>query len=163
MYKEPVVRGKGSVGEKNVFDEEDIKFIKGDGAYLTQEELADYFEISIRTFYNITRRQPDVFAAYQKAKVLKQLSYHKLADDKIFGRVTDGDTALLIFQLKTRCRMAEAAPEPKADEQVIETPEERAARMEDINLFIEWKKERIKKSNRGKTNERKEYKAERAS
>lgn len=155
MYKEPVVRGKGSIGGRNAFDEEDIEFIKGDGAYLTQEELADYFEISSKTFYNITRRQPDVFTAYQKAKTLKKLSYHKLADDKIFGRVTDGDTSLLIFQLKTRCKMAEAAPETKLEEQVIETPEEKAARMEDIKLFTEWKNERAKKLNRGKINEKK--------
>jgi len=155
VYKEPVVCGKGSVGERNAFDEADIEFIKGDGAYLTQEELADYFEISVRTFYNIMHRQPDAFAAYQKAKTLKKLSYHKLADDKIFGLVTEGDTSLLIFQLKTRCKMAEAAPETKLEEQVIETPEEKAARMEDIKLFTEWKNERAKKLNRGKVNEKK--------
>ena len=145
MHKEPVVCGKGSIGAKNAFDKKDIQFIKGDGAYLTREELADYFEISARTFHNIIHRQPDAFAAYQKAKVLKKLSYHKLADDKIFGRVIEGDTSLLIFQLKTRCKMAEAAPETKTEEQVVETPEEKAARFKEIKLYTQWKNERAKK------------------
>jgi len=144
MHKETVAAGNNSTAEKNVFDETDIAFLEGDGAYLTQEELADYFKIHVNTFYNITRRQPEALVAYQKAKTLKKLSYHKIADDKIFGRVTDGDTSLLIFQLKTRCRMAEVLPESKVEDQIVETPEEREARMEDIRLFTQWKKERLK-------------------
>jgi len=144
MHKETVAAGNNSTTEKNIFDAKDIEFLEGDGAYLTQEELADYFKIHVNTFYNITRRQPEALVAYQKAKTLKKLSYHRLADDKIFGRVTDGDTSLLIFQLKTRCRMAEVLPESKVEDQIVETPEEREARMEDIRLFIQWKKERLK-------------------
>lgn len=148
MHKETVAAGNNSTTEKNIFDETDIAFLEGDGAYLTQEELADYFKIHVNTFYNITRRQPEALVAYQKAKTLKKLSYHRLADDKIFGRVTDGDTSLLIFQLKTRCRMAEVLPESRVEDQIVETPEEREARMEDIRLFTQWKKERLKDINK---------------
>lgn len=139
MHKETVAAGNNSTVEKNIFDAEDIAFIESDGAYLTQEELADYFKIHVNTFYNITRRQPEALVAYQRAKTLKKLSYHKLADDKIFGRINDGDTSLLIFQLKTRCRMAEVLPETKIEEAITETPEEKAARMKEIKLYTEFK------------------------
>ena len=144
MYKEIIPAGNNSIATKNVFDEADIAFIEGDGAYLTQEELADYFKIHVNTFYNITRRQPEALVSYQRAKTLKKLSYHKLADDKIFGRITEGDTSLLIFQLKTRCKMTEVSCETKIEEAITETPEEKAIRMEEIKLYTEWKNERAK-------------------
>lgn len=138
MHKETVAAGNNSTVEKNVFDAEDLAFIESDGAYLTQEELADYFKIHVNTFYNITRRQPEALVVYKKAKTLKKLSYHKLADDKIFGRVTEGDTSILIFQLKTRCRMAEVLPETQIEEEIVETPEEKAVRMEKIKKYTEY-------------------------
>ena len=147
MHKE-TVSGHQYKTEKIVLDEKDIEFIRTDGAYLTVEELADYFEISHKSFYNVMHRQPAVFTAHQRSKTQKKLQYHKLADDKIFGRVTEGDTSLLIFQLKTRCRMAEVLPESRVEDQIVETPEEREARMEDIRLFTQWKKERLKDINK---------------
>lgn len=138
MHKEIVAAGNNSTTEKNIFDATDIEFLESDGAYLTQEELADYFKIHVNTFYNITRRQPEALVAYQKAKTLKKLSYHRLADDKIFGKVTEGDTSLLIFQLKTRCRMAEILPESRVEDQIVETPEEKATRMEKIKEYTEY-------------------------
>lgn len=142
MHKETVAAGNNSTVEKNIFDAEDIAFIESDGAYLTQEELADYFKIHVNTFYNITRRQPEALVAYKKAKTLKKLSYHKLADDKIFGRVTEGDTSILIFQLKTRCRMAEVLPETQIEEEIVKTPEEKEAHDKDVKLFIKFKDNR---------------------
>lgn len=149
VYGESLVEKKNFISDnagykKYVFNDKDIEFIETDGAYLTQKELADYFKISPKTLADIIKRQPEVYTIYQKAKTKKKLQYHKLADDKITGVKTHGDTALLIFQLKTRCRMAEVLPDSTPEYEVIETPEQRKERIEDIKLFTEWKKERQK-------------------
>ena len=109
--------------------------IKTDGAYLSLEDIARYFEISVKTFQRILERQPEVMTSYQKAKVMKKLQYHKLADAKIIGDVTEGDTSLLIFQLKTRCRMSEAPVEIILDEQKNETEEQKKLACKRLNYI----------------------------
>lgn len=152
MHKERITTRNASY-TRYVLDKKDMEFIQTDGAFLSKKEIAAYFKISEHAFNDIMQRQPEVMEAYQQSVTKKKLEYHKIADDKITGKKTDGDTALLLFQLKTRCKMAEVLPEGLvAKESETETPEQKAARMEDIKLFTEWKrnreKERIKKNKR---------------
>lgn len=149
MHKEKIPAGKlnnGGIGSalRLVLDEEDIEFIKTRGFYLSRDDLADYFGINQSTLSQIFARQPDAHQAYQKSRTQKKLQYHELADKMISGEVTNGNASLLIFQLKTRCRMAEAAPEPVYENMENETTEEREMRLEDTKLFTIWKRERLK-------------------
>ena len=143
MHTEKIPAGKGT-SQKYVLDEEDIKFIAERGFYLSRNDLADYFGFNQSTLSEIFSRQPDALQAYQKSRTQKKLQYHELADKMISGEVTNGNASLLIFQLKTRCRMAEATPEPVYENTENETLEEREARLEDAKLFTIWKREMLK-------------------
>lgn len=143
MHKETVA-GHQYKTEKNVFDAEDIVELERLAAYLSVDQIAAYFCIGQNTFYEIMKRQPEVAVSYQKGRVDKTVLFAQQLQDKALGITTEGDTTALIFYLKTRARWSEAIPETKVEDQIVETPEEREARMEDIRLFTQWKKERLK-------------------
>jgi len=143
MHKE-TVSGHQYRTERNVFDVEDIVELERLAAYLSVDQIAAYFCIGQNTFYEIMKRQPEVAVSYQKGRVDKTVLFAQQLQDKALGITTEGDTTALIFYLKTRARWSEAIPESKVEDQIVETPEEREARMEDIRLFTQWKKERLK-------------------
>lgn len=142
MRKE-IVSGYQYKGERNVFDVEDIVELERLSAYLSLEQIAAYFGISQATFYAIMKRQPEVASSYQKGRVDKTVLFAQQLQDKALGITNEGDTTCLLFYLKTRARWSEAVPESKVEDQIVETPEEREARLEDIKLFTQWKKERL--------------------
>lgn len=145
MHKARVKPKELGGSERIILDKKDLDKVEKYAAYLTLEEIADYFGICRRVFFDIRQRQPEVSAHYQKGKIKKNLIYAEHLEDKALGKTDKGDTTALIFYLKTRARWSEAVPEVKVEEQIIETPEEKAARMEDIKLFTQWKKERLSK------------------
>ena len=88
--------------------------------YLTQAQIADYFEISERTLQNIFDREPSIYAAYKKgainavarsAQTLTKIAWgYKEYDDK--GDVIAihaPDRASLMFHLKCRGGWRETA------------------------------------------------------
>lgn len=64
------------LSEKFVFDAEDIAFIENEGALLNKTQLAKHFKVSFDAIDNAMKRQPEMFQAYENAK-LKQKNMHK--------------------------------------------------------------------------------------
>lgn len=142
MHKE-TVSGVGYNTERNVFDEKDIKEIESLASSLSVAQIADYFKIGITTLYDVFKRQPLVSESYKKGKAIAiQRMANNLQEHAINGGA--GNMSAAIFYLKTQARWSEAVPETKVEDQIVETPEEREVRMEDIRLFTQWKKERLK-------------------
>jgi hypothetical protein len=79
-----------------------IKEVAKLSAYLTTDQVADYFCIARSTFYEIRKRQPEVFEQYKKGKSLKILKYAKLLEDKAEGGNEKADSASIMFFLKTQ-------------------------------------------------------------
>lgn len=89
-----------------VLNDEQIKEIEELAAYLTVEQIADYFDIDADTFLAIRKRQPEVFRSYKKGRAIKIYRYAKTLENKAFGMSDDDtlkyDTASIIFFLKTQ-------------------------------------------------------------
>lgn len=85
-----------------VLSDEQIKELEELAAYLTTEQIADYFGISRVTFAEIRERQTEVSLHYKKGRARKILKYVKQLDKKIFKTNASGDTTALIFALKTQ-------------------------------------------------------------
>ena len=85
-----------------VLNKEQIAEVEELAAYLTVEQIADYFYIDADTFLAIRKRQPEVFRLYKKGKVGKILRYTKKLDAIAMGDDQKGDTTAIIFFLKTQ-------------------------------------------------------------
>lgn len=91
--------------EKIVLTDDEVIEVGALSAYLSIEQIADYFGISRVTFYAIMERQPDVALQYKKGK---SKSIQDVAKSLIMqGR--EGNTAALIFYLKTQAGWKETA------------------------------------------------------
>ena len=82
---------------KNLSDEQIIQ-VESLAAFLSIEQIADYFGIGRTTFYEIMKRQPEVSEHYKKgkAKVIANIS------KSLIQKAIDGDTPSIIFYLKTQ-------------------------------------------------------------
>ena len=78
-------------------DEQKIK-VEALASVLTVEQIADYFGISRRSFFNVMERDPEVEMRYRKgrAKVLAKIA------GALIKAAIEGDTASRIFYLKTQ-------------------------------------------------------------
>jgi len=72
-------------------------------AYLTIEQIADYFGMSEKTFYELKNRVSTVFTAYKKGKSkgIKHVA------SKLRELIDTGDTTATIFYLKTQAGWSE--------------------------------------------------------
>ncbi len=77
---------------------EQITQIEALSAVLTQEQTADYLGISRRTFNDILKRDPEVFAQYKKGKAKAIAS----VASNLVNKARNGDTTASIFYLKTQ-------------------------------------------------------------
>lgn len=77
---------------------EQIKELEDMASNMTIEQIANYFGISERAFYDIKNRDFAVFAAYKKgmAKGVKEVA------GKLRALIDQGDTTATIFYLKTK-------------------------------------------------------------
>ena len=141
MHKE-TVSGHQYKTEKNVFDAEDIKKVEKLAASHTLDQIAEYFGIGKTTFKNIRKRQIEVDVSYKKGKAREIETFYDHLKKKALGLTTKGDTGCLIFYLKTQGRWSEAVPETKIEEEIVKTPEEKAAHDKDVKLFIDYKNDR---------------------
>jgi len=92
-----------------VLSNEQIAQVESLAAYLTCEQIADYFGISHITFQEIRARQEQVSFAYKKGKVKTIVDIA----GSLISKARDGDTLSQIFYLKTQAGWSE--------KQVIET------------------------------------------
>ena len=102
-----------------VLTDEQIKEVEEISAYLTCEQIADYFGIDTDTFLTIRKRQLEVFRLYKKGRVKKILAYAQKLETKAMGHDTTGDTASLIFFLKTQAGWREKKEEEIKNEENI--------------------------------------------
>lgn len=100
---------------KTVLTDEQIAKLEERSAYLNCEQIADSFGISHTAFQDIRARQPEVLLAYKKGKTEKIYRYAKKLENKAMGIDEAGDTASIIFFLKTR---AGWSTEPKNDDKI---------------------------------------------
>jgi hypothetical protein len=82
---------------KELSDEQKAQ-IEGLAAYLTTEQMADYFGMSKVTFHAIMKREPDVIERYKrgKAKAIGAVA------QGLLQKARNGDTTSAIFYLKTQ-------------------------------------------------------------
>jgi hypothetical protein len=90
------------MSKKIILTDEQIAQVEALAAYLSIDEIADYFDIDADTFLAIRKRQPEVFRLYKKGKAHKILRYAKKLDAIAMGDDQNGDTAAIIFFLKTQ-------------------------------------------------------------
>ena len=114
---------KGGAPEIVLTDEQIVE-VEELAAYLTVEDLSDYFGFSHDTFNRLRKRDDRVLRAYKKGRACKKIIFAKAYEEKSLGintkfdaegkiLPTKGDMAGLIFFLKTQCQWSE--------KQVIET------------------------------------------
>lgn len=79
-------------------DEKQIAQVEALAAYLTLEQISDYFGITRPTFDAICQRQPEVFLQYKKGKSKAVASIAS----NLIKQAQDGNTTAAIFYLKTQ-------------------------------------------------------------
>ncbi|RYZ97045.1 MAG: hypothetical protein EOO68_15875 [Moraxellaceae bacterium] len=81
-----------------VLDDKQIAQVEALAAYLSTEQIADYFKIARNTFAAICERQPEVFEQYKKgrAKAIGNIA------KSLISQAQAGNTTAAIFYLKTQ-------------------------------------------------------------
>jgi hypothetical protein len=82
---------------KTLTDEQRVQ-VEALSAYLTAEQIADYFGIGRTTFFAIMAREPDVSERYKrgKAKAVGAVAQN------LIKKAREGDNACMMFYLKTQ-------------------------------------------------------------
>ena len=94
---EDEIKNKGGRPLTILSDEQKIE-VKTLAAVLTTDQIADYFGIGRRTFYDIMQRDPEVSAQYKKGKAKAIL----FAGNKCMNKIKNDDSGALFFFLKTQ-------------------------------------------------------------
>lgn len=112
------VKNKGG-RPKKVLAPEQVHQVEALAAYLSVEQIADYFGIDPDTFTAIRDRQPEVFRAYKKGRAN---AIAVIAQKGIIQQAQDGNVAAACFYLKTQAGWREKdggdtdeKPAPPAD------------------------------------------------
>ena len=92
---------------------EEIEQVEKLAAYLSTDQIADYFGISKKTFYSVMERQKDVSILYKrgKAKLIQKMA------NTLIQKASEGNITALIFILKTQGGWRETDPDRDPDEQ----------------------------------------------
>ena len=82
---------------KELTEEQTVQ-VEALAAYLTQDQIADYFGISDRTFREMMGRDPSISSAYKrgKAKAIGAVAQN------LIKKAREGDNACMMFYLKTQ-------------------------------------------------------------
>ena len=86
------------MSKKITLTDDQILQVEALSAYLSIEQIADYFGFSGMTFHEIKKRQPDVLLAYKKGKAK---AIGRVAR-KLTTLIDEGDVTAIIFYLKTQ-------------------------------------------------------------
>jgi hypothetical protein len=88
------------MSKKIIMDEAQIAQVESLSAYLSIEQIANYFGFSEDTFYELKKRDPRVLRAYKKGKA-KAIG---IVASKLMKLIDQGDVTAAIFYLKTQGR-----------------------------------------------------------
>ena len=86
------------MSKKITMDEAQIAQVEALSAYLSIEQIANYFGFSEDTFYELKKRDPRVLRAYKKGKA-KAIG---IVASKLMKLIDQGDVTAAIFYLKTQ-------------------------------------------------------------
>ena len=91
-------QGQGGGVAPRVLTDLEIEQIEKLAAYLSVEQVADFIGVGRTTFYEIMERQPEVSVRYKagRAKVVGVIA------QSLISKARDGDTASMVFYLKTQ-------------------------------------------------------------
>lgn len=92
-----MAENKGGRPRRELTDDERAQ-VEALAQYLTQDQIADYLGVTRKTFAAIVERDEDVSTRYKrgKAKAIAAIS------QSLMGKARKGDTASMIFFLKTQ-------------------------------------------------------------
>lgn len=97
-------RGKGGGRPPVKMSDEEVAQIEALAAVCTKAQIADYFGITEKTLRAIEDRQPEVFTALKRGK---SKAIANVARTLLRQGLEDGNTAALIFYLKTQAGWSE--------------------------------------------------------
>jgi hypothetical protein len=104
---------------KIIFTPDQVHQVEALAAYLSVEQIADYFGIAPNTFTEVRERQPEVLAAYKKGRAN---AIAVIAQKGIIQQAQEGNVAAACFYLKTQAGWREKdssdlekKPSPPAD------------------------------------------------
>jgi len=83
---------------RKTLTKEQISEVQTLASVLSQEQIADYFGIQMKTFRAICERQPEVFTQYKRGKA-KAIG---VVAQGLLQKARNGDTTSAIFYLKTQ-------------------------------------------------------------
>lgn len=86
------------MSKKITMDEAQIAQVEALSAYLSIEQIANYFGFSEDTFYELKKRDPRILRAYKKGKA-KAIG---IVASKLMKLIDQGDVTAAIFYLKTQ-------------------------------------------------------------
>ncbi len=99
-----LAKNKGGRPKKQL-DDEQIAQVEALGAYLSIEQIADYFGLGKYTFYRIMDRQPEVSRRYKKGKA-KAVG---AVAQGLLKQAREGNITAAIFYLKTQAGWRETS------------------------------------------------------
>jgi hypothetical protein len=108
-------------------------------AVLTAEQVADYFGIGRRTFYSMMERDEEIAARYKrgKAKAIGVIA------QGLINKARSGDTASMIFFLKTQAGWRETA---SLEHRLENKPEQDGTAKDTLARFLEQIAERTREA-----------------
>ena len=93
-----MARGDGGGRPLKTLTPEQVCEVETLAAFFTQDQIADYFGMSRPTFAAIMERKPEVFLHYKRGRAKAVGAVAK----SLFQKAREGDTACMIFFLKTQ-------------------------------------------------------------
>jgi len=124
-----------------VFTDEQLKELEILSAICTLDEIADYFGIARETFRQIKIRDEEVSSLYKKGRIQAK----GVMGSRLFKKgVIEGDVTAMIFYMKTQGGWKEAKEETEQEQVMIETPEEKAERLKERRIYMEFRSKYLK-------------------
>ena len=123
-----------------ILTDEQKKKVRDLASICTTQQIADYLCINKTTFFEILKRDDEVFQLYKKGRA----EGHNFVAGKLMERIQNNDTTAMIFYLKTQSRWKEPTEEREEEAVKIETPEEKAEKLREDRLYMEWRSQRLK-------------------
>jgi len=121
-----------------VLTDEQKKMVEQMARISTVQQIADYLGIHRSSFFHLVERDEELNRLYKKGRA----EGHCFVAGNLMKKIKDGDTTAMIFYLKTQSRWKEAKEE--IEQVKIETPEEKAERLKEGRLYMEWRSKHLK-------------------
>ena len=123
--------------DPRVLTEDEITQVEALSSVLSTEQIADYFEISRATFYEIMKRQPEVSRRYKRGRA-KGIG---VVANNLLSKARNGNTTAQIFYLKTQAGWKETS----VSELVDRTPPEKKMTTEELAAELQNELDKVGK------------------